>query len=286
LNETWKENRAFVAAIVVWLAGSVLFYLVVHLPLSGPVAELDRSKLTARLGAHYARPGQTSPGEPFARAWQRAEARRKKLDAALAEAGRLVVFEPRPEYRIPADAVERRVEYVRIRDATTSRLTELANKAGVQVPAALDPRPRATGLPGKEELDELLMRLAITDRVVRAAAAAPVPRVEKIEHVLSAPRGAPLSRRLVKVRVVGDLNAVVRFLDACSTPPGSPNGANAASGGGILTVESADLASGDGDAIAADLTLAAIALTKLEEPKLVEKKEPKDRTRHRAGRSF
>jgi hypothetical protein len=286
----WQQNRALVLAVVVWLAGSVLFYLVVHLPLSGPAAELERSKLAERLAAHYTRPGKTPAGEPLEDVSQRAQAEREAADRALAEAARLVVFRPRPEYRLPPETAERRVEYVRLRDDATARLVELANKAGVAVPPMLDPRPKSTGLPGKSEIDELLVRLAMTDRVVRSAVAARVPRVAKIEHELGAPRGQPLSRRLVHVRVEGVLDTVVRFIEACSTPSPAAEPSTVAPGGGILTVESADLTAAPKGRVAAELTLAAIELTKIKEPKPpkpeeVEKKTPTVPGR-RAGRSF
>jgi len=263
MSEMWEQHRPFVIAIATWLGGSLLFLLAVRLPLYPPVAKLRHDDDT-KLAQHYAAPGRTVPNATdFDKAQDAAEAERARLDAELKDVLGSIEFQPRPELVVEPGATQRAYEYAKLRDRLTSELRELANKAGIGIPNELDPRRSAKDLPGESETDELLFRLAMTDRVVRDAIAARVSRVASLEHQLGAPLGSPLAARVVKVKLEGNLDTLIGFIEKCSTPAGAGGKAD---GAGILVVRSLELTSaGGGSALAAQVELAAVKAAAIEE---------------------
>lgn len=285
MSEMWEQHKPFTVAVIVWLAGSLLFLLAVHLPLSGPVAEL-RADVADELKKHYAA-GEPAPGAvPFEQAERAAQTERARLDAALAGACERIEFKPQSEFTIAPDAPQRAYEYTKIRDKVAAELRELANKASLTIPGQIDPRANAKNLPRESEADELLFRLAMTDRVIRNAAAARVAHIVSMAHELGPPRGAPFAERRLGLTLVGELDEIVRFIERCSSPPAEPApGEREGAGRGVLAVQHVEiLAQGrSGSALTANLTLAAIEATKI-----TPAKPRPDSTRpiRRAGRSF
>jgi len=280
VSEIWEHNRPFAVAILVWVGGALLFFFAVHLPFSGPVSELrGDSHGRAALAEHYASTERSSLNPvPFADAKRALEGEQAELAAALAGARRRIEFVPTSRFTIGSAVAERPLEYSKIRKAAASELGDLANKASVVIPGELDPRNNSKSLPKEGETDELLFRLAMTDRVVRTAVAAQVPRVASILHKLGAPRGSPLAQRFVRVRLEGELDHIIRFVGKCSTPPGEKEAAPAPAtadpapgspgprdpGGGALAVRSVEIASsGNGSTLTADIELAAITVLKV-----------------------
>jgi len=278
VSELWQHNRPFAIAVLTWVGGGLLFFFAVHLPFSGPVSELRRdSRRRAELARHFAPAKRASPDTvPFSDAKRALAAEQAELAAALAAARRRIEFVPPQRFNIAADVAERPLEYSKIRKAAASELRDLANRASVVIPSELDPRNNSKSLPRKDEIDELLLRLAMTDRIVRAAVAARVPRVASIVHKPGAPRGSPLAQRFVRVKLEGELDQIVRFIGKCSTPPdarpAAPTGAGAAPGtsappapgGGVLIVRTVEIAnSGNGSTLAADIELAAVTVLKV-----------------------
>ena len=240
MSEIWEQHRPFVIAVLVWLGGSLLFYLAVYLPFSGPVAALDAGPgggaVTANaLAAHYERDGRGVQGAAvFHEAKRAVEAERAGLDAALEKARADLELRPGPGFAIKRTGVERANEYMDVRGRVASKLREEANRANVKIPHELDPRPGGKGkdLPGEGQVDELLFKLAMTGRIVRAAIAARVRRVVSIVHKGGAPRGAPLSQRVVSVRLEGELAQLLCFIKECSTPPREQEKAGGGTGRG------------------------------------------------------
>ena len=278
MTELWDSNRPFGIAIAVWVVGGLLFLLAVRLPFSGPVDRLETD--TARrdeLARHYGSGSQAPNTEPFSAAKKATDAERDALRSALHAARSQVEFKPGPAFAIDPQLAERANTYMNVVKRVASDLHQEANKRGAAIPAALDPRSDGKELPKKEEVDQLLFRLAMSDRIVRTAFAAKVPQVAEINHRLGAPRGVPLAQRLVTVKLIGGLDQIVAFIRECSTPAPASDGR-----GGVLAVRQVEL-SGSGGSMVAHVELAAI--------KFIEVKPRQRVTRRtgpppRAGRSF
>ncbi len=259
MGDLWERSRPFAIALGLWVGGSLLFLLAVRLPFSGPIAAL-RGGSAAELAAHYESLGQPNPkAKRLGDAKRAAQQERADLDLALAEALRFVAFVPGPRFAIRQDVAEHANEYMNVRERATAELRELANKAGVQIPGELDPRADPRKLPTRNEIDGLLFRMAMSDRVARVAIAAQVPRVAEIKHDLGAPRGSPLAERLMTVKLEGGLDAIVDLVDRVSTPPTEEDNA----GGGILVLRRAKLSAAGEGRVAAELTLAALTVAEV-----------------------
>jgi len=262
--EMWEQNRPLAAALLLWTVGLLLFFLLVHLLLGGPVAELKGSEITAgQLAASYCRRSDpTTPPKAASAQSVKTELDDQwaRLGATLARARQLVEFRPRQELTIPRGIAQRNVKYMDIRDnKVVAVLEQLAKKAGVLLPANLDPRRKGTGLPDEREVDELAFRLAMTDRIVRAAVAAEVEGLAEIRHELGSPRGAPLAQQTVNVKLRGQLDQIIRFLARCSPPASDP--ASGDSGGGILGVRAVKMSgAGGGSTLVAEIRLAALRM--------------------------
>jgi hypothetical protein len=269
VTELWEEHKPFVIAMLVWAVGGLLFLFAVHLPLGAPVSELkaDRgSEAALRRSYRTSAPA----GIAYDDAHRALTARRSQLDTALAKARAHVEFKPGEMFCIPKDAAQREIEYTKVRDAAVAQLLDLANRTGVMVPSDYDPRSKdkKKDLPSPAETDDLLVHLAMADRVVRAAVEAKVVRLSSIRHKLGSPHPAPLAEREMKVRIDTGLDQLVSFLDQCSRPPKS-----AKSGGGILVVRSVDIKGAGGATLGVDITLAAVEVGEIK----VKVREPKQR---------
>jgi len=287
----WQQDRPFSIALIVWVGGALLLFLAVHLPLSGPVDALRDGggglPTGDEIAKHYESPGGDTPAAAsFARVEAAASNRRAQLDTELDAARKRIEFRPGPGFVVAPGVKQRGYEYTRIRDQLAPKLREMANRANVRIPNDIDPRRAGTALPREDEADELLFRLAITDRVVRGAVAAGVPQVADIIHDLGAPRGAPFAERRVEVALVCGLDELVGFIGKCSAPdPAAPPEADGLSAGGILVVRSATISrEGErGSVLSARVTLAAITPTKMETQQEIRARTRKTR---RARRSF
>jgi len=267
MTELWEQHRPLVIALLVWAVGGALLLLAVHLPLGAPVAALQARGATDELRRFI---GTSPPARTFREAREIAvKDGWKRVDSALAAARARVEFKPGPDFVIDPKAVQRAYEYTKVRDRVAAALRELANKAGVVVPAELDPRGDSKGLPPENDTDELLVRLAVTDRIVRNAVAAQVNHLAELRHELGSPRGVPLAERVVRVKLEAGLDSLVRFLEKCSNPP---DGAS----GGVLVLRSADLsrAAAGSATLSADLTLAALTVVDVQPPKKADTRPP------------
>jgi len=254
-----ERNKPLLLALGFWAGGALLFWLAVHLPFSAPVERLEADS-PAKLRSRYAQPGQPiAPAVPFDQALKAAEAERAALDQALEDARSAAEFVPRQEFILPAGTPQRPYEYTKIRDRVAAQLRELANQASVHIPRELDPRPDAKDLPREADTGELLLRLAITDRVVRNAVAAGVANLAAISHDLAPPHGSPIAQRTVKVKLEAELDPLIHFIEKCSQPPdGAPSG-----GAGALIVRSAEITAAHGASLSATIDLAALQLTEI-----------------------
>lgn len=290
----WEQHKPFTVAAIVWVGGALLFLFAVHMPLAGPVSALRDEAAggaglpkRADLEKHYASPGQaTLGGALFARVVTAAGKEEAALDTELVAAMERIEFRPKPEFIVAADATQRAYEYTRIRDALAPRLCELANKASVKIPHEIDARRSSKALPNESETDELLFRLAMTDRIVRSAVAAGAGHLAEIKHDLGAQRGKPFAERRVQVKLVCGLDELIGFIGKCSLPPAEKAAEHEKNpGGGTFVVRSVAVAS-EGErssVLTAHVTLAAITATKIEAP---QPKKAKTRTTRRANRSF
>ena len=294
----WEQHKPFTVAAIVWVGGALLFLFAVHMPLAGPVSALRDEAAggaglpkRADLEKHYASPGQaTLGGALFARVVTAAGKEEAALDTELVAAMERIEFRPKPEFIVAADATQRAYEYTRIRDALAPRLCELANKASVKIPHEIDARRSSKALPNESETDELLFRLAMTDRIVRSAVAAGAGHLAEIKHDLGAQRGKPFAERRVEVKLVCGLDELIGFIGRCSLLPAENAAEEAAEnekkrGGGILVVRSAAVASENerSSVLTAHVTLAAITATRIE---ALESSKAKTRKTRRAHRSF
>jgi len=294
VSEMWEQHKPFSVAAIVWAGGALLFFFAVHMPLAGPVSALRDeaargSSLPKRadLEKHYASPGQAGLGAAlFAQVERSAAKERAALDTELTSAKERIEFRPKPEFVVAADATQRAYEYTRIRDALAPRLRELANKASVKIPHEIDPRLSSKALPNESETDELLFRLAMTDRIVRSAVAAGIDHLAEIKHDLGAQRGKPFAERRVEVKLVCGLDELIGFIGKCSSLPAENAAENEKQpGGGILVVRSAAVASENerSSLLTAHVTLAAITATRVE---ALESSKAKTRKTRKAHRSF
>ena len=291
MSEMWEHHKPFSVAVLVWLAGSLLFLLAVHLPLAGPVSALRSDAGSADvpsqadLKKHYALADGTMSIDvaPFADGEAAVKKDGARLDAELKTATAQIEFRPASEFVVAANVSQRAYEFTRIRDALAPKLREMANRASVRIPNDIDPRPGAKDLPRESQADELLFRLAMTDRVIRCAIAAGSGHLAEIKHNLGAPRGTPFAERRVDVKLVGGLDEIIAFIAKCSAPSNgaAPEGAGK-QGGGVLILRGAAIdAEGErGSVLTAKLTLAAVSATKIEDPL------PGQGTVLRARRSF
>lgn len=294
MSEMWEQHKPFSMAAIVWAGGALLFLFAVHMPLAGPVSALRDeaargSSLPRRadLEKHYASPSQAGLGAIlFAKVERSAGKERTALDTELMSARERIEFRPRPQFIVAADATQRAYEYTRIRDALAPRLRELANKASVKIPHEIDPRLSSKALPNESETDELLFRLAMTDRIVRSAVAAGIDHLAEIKHDLGAQRGKPFAERRVEVKLVCGLDELMGFIGKCSLLPDEDAAENEKKrGGGILVVRSAVVTSENesSSVLTARVTLAAITATRVE---ALESSRAKTRRTRRAHRSF
>jgi hypothetical protein len=282
MTELWQHDKLFVVALLVWLGGGLLVYLFVHLPLAGPVDELRHSRTgqagTGRLqlAHHYARPGAPVPPDaaPYDEAKEKASERATALDTALEAARERVEFRPAARFSIPEDAPQRPFEYTKVRDAVAAELRQLAHKAGAAIPSQLDPRSRgARDLPKESQVDDLLFRLGMTDRLVRAALDARLGRVALIDHKAVPAQPGALASRLVEERIEGGLDQVVRFIELCSTPPDVAS----KEGAGILAARRVHIEEKEGGSVVrAAVTLAAVKLGKAPEPRRTPRRETEE----------
>ena len=259
MSRMWDQDKPFVIAGLLWLGGGAVLLLWVCLPSSRGAAGRTSDRASAALAIHYAAAGPIPPGgRPYDEARAAADREQAELDDALREARAAIEFRPAAELAIPDDAAARGKAYLAIRDKIARELRDRAAKAGVRIPADLDPRKDPGSPPDDDRADELLFRLAMTARVVRAAVAQGGPEVLAIEHPRRGPEGTPLTRRTMTVHLAGGLDEILRFIKTCGAPPADP----AKSGRGILIVRSARLtrAKGGGSRRAATVTVAAIGM--------------------------
>jgi hypothetical protein len=295
VSEMWEQHKPFSVALIVWLGGGLLFLLAVRLPLSGPVAALRGADVEGAAGLpskddlkkHYAPADGMSVGAaPFADAEAAVKKQGARLDAELNTAVQQIEFRPGPGFVVALNVKQRAYEFTRIRDAIAPKLREMANKANVRIPNEIDPRQNAKELPREREADELLFRLAMTDRIIRCAVAAGVGHLAGVRHDLGAMRGAPFAERRVEVKLVCGLDEIIAFIGKCSLPldEGAPEDAVKQSGGVLILRAAAIEREGErGSILAARLTLAAVSATKLEQPQPKQAKTVKGR---KARRSF
>lgn len=256
MGNLWEGSRPFAIALILWVGGSLLFFLGIRLPFSGPIAALRGGSAT-ELAAHYESPGRPNPqAKRFDDVERTTQQERKALNEALADARRFIAFVPGPRFAIREDIAEHANEYMNVRERAMAELRELANKAGVQIPDELDPRAEPRKFPARNEIEGLLFRMAMSDRVARAAVASQVPRVVEIKHDLGAPRGTPLAERLMTVKLEAGLDVIVDLIDRVSTPPADKDNA----GSGILVLRRAKVSAAGEGRVAAELTLAALTV--------------------------
>ena len=286
----WEHHKPFSVAILVWLAGGLLFLLAVRVPLAGPVSALrdDGGSANvpsqAELQKHYApADGVGGGGKPFADGEAVVKKDGARLDAALKTATTQIEFRPAPGFVVAPNVPQRAWEYTRIRDALGLELEALANRASVRIPNDIDPRANAKGMPRENEADELLFRLAMTDRIIRCAVAVRAGHLSGIKHDLGALRGAPFSERRVNITLVGGLDQIVAFIGKCSTPFNGAAPESAAKQGGVLILREVEIVkeAKSGSALVAQLTFAALSSTKIKVPLPGPKKKAR-----RARRSF
>ncbi len=285
----WEHHKPFSVAVLVWLAGGLLFLFAVRMPLAGPVSDLRNDAgganvpSQAEMQKHYASAdGSSSGGRPFADGEAVIKKDGARIDAALKTATAQIEFRPAPGFVVAPNVPQRAWEYTRIRDALWIELEAMANRASVRIPNDIDPRPRAKNMPRESEADELLFRLAMTDRIIRCAVAAGAGHLAEIKHDLGALSGAPFAERRVDVRLVGGLDEIVAFIGKCSMPfNGAAPEAAGKRGGGVLILREVEVVKEgkSGSVLVAQLTFAAVSATEIKAPQPVRKRVKGRRSR-------
>ena len=151
MSEMWEHHKPFSVAVLVWLAGGLLFLLAVRMPLAGPVEALRNDAGGASVPSqeellkHYApADGMSIGGKPFADGEAVVKRDGARLDAALKAATTQIEFRPAPGFVVAPNAPQRAWEYTRIRDALRSLGHDIGRSSiqGMLNESGLDPAPR------------------------------------------------------------------------------------------------------------------------------------------------
>jgi hypothetical protein len=172
LANYWQENKRFLvtlsAGVIVFLIG----WMLIGKFFGGELAAQRRAAdSTARKLATEAMYGQTE--------LEQAEALNKELRQASDELSKLVAFQPRPPFVLDAKKGSASNQYFATVSTLREELLTLASRANMRLPDDL-------GLPAlsptrEAEIARYLEALDLVERAVRAALAAQVERIDKIE---------------------------------------------------------------------------------------------------------
>jgi len=230
LNEYWQENKRSLVAtaggVVVFLLGSML------------VDRYFRDELRAQTRAADSAASKLRT-EPMYSATDReaAEKENQALAKAVETLSQATGFETRPAFRLDPKAGAPTNQYFAAVSRVRDELLTLAGRNNLRLPDDL-------GLPAlsptrEEEIARYLEALDLVDRAARAAMAAGLQRIDKVEIRLD-PKLATrqgvgeIERTRVEITAAGAPGPIVRFLSATQEP--------AATGGWKpLIVEKADV---------------------------------------------
>ncbi|TAJ24846.1 MAG: hypothetical protein EPO68_00910 [Planctomycetota bacterium] len=214
LNAFWQQNRRFVLGLAIGAGCVAGGWIAIDAAWGQDLARLRGQR--SQLQSQIARAGL------YTRADQdQAQADKEALERAVATLAAAVDFQSRPAFRVDAAAGSVANQYHAIVASTQAELMPLASRANLAV-------DRALGLPAlsptrDDEIERYLQGLDAVDRIVRAAVACEVARIDlleiKLDPALYTRAGTSrLERTQVRVAASGSGHALARFLRRTQDP--------------------------------------------------------------------
>lgn len=207
----WKENKKFVAAVAAALLGTWLYYAFVVSPLregaraAAQTREREKKALEARMAN-----GVPSP-ELLADLQRDCDFKKKALAAVAAD----VSFKEGDKFKAPSKGgAKERFDQVKV--DLSGELVQKAGNARMEFPKSIGIETDST----EETAPELLLRLAVVERLVDIAVAAKVDKIEVIDALSGMDRGGEprkgvfLSKYPVFMKFRGSEQAVFAVLHA------------------------------------------------------------------------
>ncbi len=207
----WKENKRFVVAVAAALLATLLYHLFVLSPLRTSADDAVRTRERERLALEARMVHGVPAPELLADLQRDCELKRKALAAVAAE----VSFKEPDRFKAPAkgSAKER---YDAVKVDLSKELSSKAAGARMEFPKSIGIETDAA----EEAAPELLLRLAVVDRLMDAAVAAKVDKIEVIDALSGMDRagepkkGVFLSKYPVFMKFRGTEQAVFSVLHA------------------------------------------------------------------------
>jgi hypothetical protein len=214
LNSYWQENRRFLLGVAIGVAALAGGWIAIDAAWGQDLARLrgQRSQVQSQLSrsALHSRANQDL-------AQQDREGLRQAVDAL----GAVVDFATRPAFRVDPKAGSVTNQYHAIVASTQAELMPLASRANL----ALD---RALGLPAlsptrEDEIERYLQGLDGIERIVRAAVACEVTRLDQLEIKLdpalyTRAGTSRIEKTQLRVSATGSGHALARFLRRTQDP--------------------------------------------------------------------
>lgn len=214
LNAFWQQNRKFVLGLAIGITCAAAGWIAIDAAWGQELARLRGQR--GQLQAQIARAGL------YTRADQdQAQADKEALERAVATLAGAVDFQTRPAFRVDAAAGSVTNQYHAIVASTQAELMPLASRANLTV-------DRALGLPAlsptrDDEIERYLQGLDAVDRIVRAAVACELARLDqleiKLDPALYTRTGTNrIERTQLRVAATGSGHAIARFLRRTQDP--------------------------------------------------------------------
>lgn len=256
VNAFWQENRRFVLGLAIGIACAAGGWIAIDAAWGQDLARLRGQQIQLQ--------SQMSRAALYTRADQdQAQADKAALESAVSKLAEAVHFQTRPAYRVDPAAGSVANQYHAIVAATQAELMPLASRANL----TLD---RALGLPAlsptrEDEIERYLQGLDAVDRIVRAAVACELARIDlleiKLDPALYTRAGTnPIERTQVRVNATGTGQAIARFLRR-TQDPGAVAGTTQA-----LLIDEAEVLQVRGSALEARLTATFVVARLRQDP--------------------
>jgi hypothetical protein len=205
----WKENKVYVVAAGAGALGALLYWMFLVSPFRTEAASAARQRASEKAAYETL----IAQGVPARNAPADAATDRDDSQKALAALVKDVAFKPADRFRKP-DA-EAKSHYEDLKLKVEKELKEKATKAKIEFQGGL-----GLGDDNRDDLlPELLLRLAVVDRVVSAAIEAGVEKIEAVDGLYGANdsgaanrKGAFLNAHAVFLKVRASSEAAFRIL--------------------------------------------------------------------------
>lgn len=167
---------------------------------------------------------QYGAGVSIEQAIRELQEQERQLEARIQELTAAVAFVPDERFRLEGNVPQAGLRYASTRDRLQAVLAEEAARIGLSLPGTLDPRGE-TRTVADDEAAEMLFRLAMNERVVRAAIRARLRRIDSLKHEIKKvrlPGPSPFIEPVAtEVECVGSPEATVEFLRHVQQADGS-----------------------------------------------------------------